>query len=63
MNDTLRKQVRELKCYRNIQYKDIAEQIGIKPSSFNSWLKGYYNFGADKMAKLMGYIMKETGEI
>lgn len=61
MNDTLRRQVKELKCYHDIQYKDIAEMLGITPSSFNSWLKGYYNFGADKTAKLIGYIMERMG--
>ena len=39
MNDkTLRTEVKKLKVYQDIKYKEIAELLEIKESSFYSWL-------------------------
>jgi hypothetical protein len=40
MQDILRKEVKLLKAFNNISYRTFAEAIGVKTSSFYSWLKG-----------------------
>lgn len=52
MNDFLRKEVKSLKVYQDIQYKEIAELLEIQRASFYNWLKGYYNFGEEKQRRL-----------
>lgn len=47
-NEILRKQVKELKVYQDINYKEIAEYLEIQRNSFYNWLKGYYNLSDDK---------------
>lgn len=47
-NDFLRKQVKELKIFQDISYKEIAEYLEIQRNSFYNWLKGYYNLSDDK---------------
>ena len=39
-NEKLRTEVRKLKVYQDIQYKEIAEYLEVKNSSFYNWLKG-----------------------
>ncbi len=38
--DYLRKSVKELKAYQGVSYKEVAEYLEIKQSSFYSWLNG-----------------------
>lgn len=52
MNDILRKQVKELKMLQDIQYKEIAEYLEIKPHSFYNWLKEQYDFSFDRQQQL-----------
>ncbi len=52
MNEALRKQVKELKVYQDITYKELAEYLEIQRNSFYNWLKGYYNLSDDKQRKL-----------
>lgn len=37
-DDYLRKEIRKLKCFQQITYKEIAELLCIKISSFYAWL-------------------------
>lgn len=58
MQERLRKIVRLAKAYNDdIYYKDFAEFLGITEHSFYNWLKGYYEFGADKAKKLESIII------
>ena len=52
MNNILRKQVKELKMLQDIQYKEIAEYLDIRPNSFYNWLKGQYDFSFDRQQQL-----------
>lgn len=56
MNEALRKQVKELKVYQNITYKELAEYLEIQRNSFYNWLKGYYNLGDEKQKQLQDII-------
>lgn len=56
MNEALRKQVKELKVYQNITYKELAEYLEIQKNSFYNWLKGYYNLGDEKQKQLQDII-------
>ncbi len=38
MNDKLRKEVKYLKVFQNMKYKDIAELLEIRTDSFYNWL-------------------------
>ncbi len=58
MQDILRKEVKLLKAFQNISYKTFAEAIGIKTSSFYSWLKGQYNFGFYTEQELKQFILQ-----
>lgn len=44
-NEELRKEVKLLKAFQDITYREIAEYLEIRISSFYSWLKGQYDFG------------------
>ena len=52
MNDYLRKKVKMLKALQGISYKEIAEYLEIKNSSFYSWIYGNYNLGIAKQNRL-----------
>ena len=57
MNDEqLRKQVRRLKAFQQITYKEIAELNDIKISSFYAWLQGHYDFSAERKEHLQSVI-------
>ena len=62
MNEALRKQVKELKVYQDITYKELAEYLEIQRNSFYNWLKGYYNFGDDKQ-RLLQEIINNLKEV
>lgn len=51
-NDELRKEVKSLKAFQDITYKEIAEYLEIRVTSFYSWLKGQYNLGEAKQKRL-----------
>lgn len=53
MQEYLRKQVKLLKALQNISYKEIAEHLEINKNSFYNWLKGYYDFSAEKEQRLI----------
>ena len=50
--DNQRIRVKMLKILQGIEYKEIAEFIEIKPSSFYSWLDGQYEFNDERKRKL-----------
>lgn len=50
--DNQRLRVKMLKILQGIEYKEIAEFIEIKPSSFYSWLDGQYEFNDERKRKL-----------
>ena len=52
MNDYLRKKVKMLKALQGITYKEIAEYLEIKNSSFYSWIYGNYNLSRAKQSRL-----------
>lgn len=56
MNDYLRKQVKLLKAFQGISYKEISEYLEIRQDSFYNWLKGNYNLGPDKQKRLSDII-------
>lgn len=56
MNDFLRNQVKMLKVLQGVKYKEIAEYLEIRQDSFYNWLKGYYNFGKARQARLLEVI-------
>ena len=51
-NEKLRTEVRKLKVYQDIQYKEIAEYLEVKNSSFYNWLKGQFNLSQEKQNRL-----------
>lgn len=51
-NDEARKRVRLIKAVQNIKYKEIAEYIEVKQSSFNDWLSGWYDFSEKRLKQL-----------
>lgn len=54
--DNLRIQVKELKCYQDITYKEIAELLEIKQSSFLNFLHNQYDLGIQKQERLQEII-------
>ena len=43
MQDKLRKEVKQLKVFNDITYKEISEYLEIQKNSFYNWLRGYYD--------------------
>lgn len=52
MNNELRKEVRALKAFQSVRYKELAELLEIRIDSFYNWLSGYYNLGEQKQRRL-----------
>lgn len=61
MDELLRNECKYLKCYKDISYKQIADQLGIKQDSFYNWLKGYYSFSYKRRVQLQ-YIISALKE-
>lgn len=51
-NEELRKKVKELKAFQDVNYKEIAEYMEMNRNAFYNWLKGYYNLGDEKQQRL-----------
>lgn len=51
-DNALRLEVKQLKVYKDINYKELSEELGIKPKSFYGWLKEYFNLSAANKRKL-----------
>ena len=60
--DNLRKQVKLLKAIQGISYKEIAEILEIKQSSFYSWLNNYYDLGEEKET-VLNYLVSNLREV
>ena len=56
MEENLRKQVKYLKVFQDIQYQEIADYLEIKKNSFYNWLKGYYSLSITKQIQLQQII-------
>ena len=56
MNDFLRKQVKALKAFQDISYKELANYLSIRDTSFYNWLKGYYDLSEKKQQELQEII-------
>lgn len=56
MDNRLRQEVKLLKVYKNVSYKQLAEDLGIKTKSFYNWLHGEYSF-SDKTAERLHNIL------
>ena len=54
--DVLRKNVKEIKAFQGITYKELAEYLEIKQSSFYSWLSGQYELSYYKKRRLQEII-------
>ena len=52
MNEKLRNEVKLIKIYQGVSYKELAEYLDIRQDSFYSWLKGRYNLGEQKQHAL-----------
>lgn len=52
MQDKLRKEVKQLKVFNDITYKEISEYLEIQKNSFYNWLRGYYNLSDEKVDRL-----------
>lgn len=52
MNEKLRNEVKLIKIYQGVSYKELAEYLDIRQDSFYSWLKGRYNLGEQKQIAL-----------
>ncbi len=52
MQDKLRNEVKSLKAFQDISYKELAELLEIQRNSFYNWLKGQYNLSFNKAARL-----------
>lgn len=61
-NEDLRKEIKLLKALQDVPYKEIAEYLEIRVSSFYSWLKGQYEFSEARQKRLAEIIitLKET---
>lgn len=60
-NEKLRYDIKELKIHYDVNYKNIAEQLGIAKNSFYNWIKGYYNLSTNKQIELQKIINKYKG--
>ena len=52
MQDKLRKEVKQLKAFNDITYKEISEYLEIQKNSFYNWLRGYYDLSDEKTDRL-----------
>lgn len=57
-NEQLRYDCKLQKAIYNTTYKQIADAIGIKQSSFYNWLKGYYSLSERRLGQLYYYLDK-----
>lgn len=62
MDNTLRQEVKLLKVYKNISYRQLAEQLGIKTKSFYNWLHGEYSFSDRTAERLHSIVCSMNGE-
>lgn len=53
LTDTaLRLEAKALKIYRDISYKELSEELGIKPKSFYGWMNEDFNLSSSNKRKL-----------
>ena len=57
-DNTLRLEVKSLKIYKDINYKELSQELGIKPKSFYGWLKDDFNLSTANKSKLELIIRK-----
>lgn len=56
MNDELRKQVKLLKAFNGITYKELASYLDIKTNSLYNWLRCQYDLSEEKQKQLYDVI-------
>lgn len=61
-NEKLRFEIKELKIHYGVNYKTLAEQLGIAKNSFYNWVKGYYNLSHSNQNALQQIINTYKGE-
>lgn len=54
--DELRRNVKEIKAFQGVSYKELAEYLEIKQSSFYSWLNGQFELSYYKKQRLQEII-------
>lgn len=52
MNTKLRHEVKLLKAFQGLTYKELAELLEIRADSFYNWLCGAYDFSEARQARL-----------
>ena len=60
-DEFLRKEVKALKAFQGITYKEIAEKLEIKQRSMYNYLRGEFDLGAKKKRKLYFIIKQMKG--
>lgn len=55
-DEILRVEVRILKTFYNINYKTIADELGIQQRSFYNWLHGQFDFSSKRKRQLNIFI-------
>ena len=60
-DDILRKEVKALKAFYGINYKEIAERIDIKQRSIYNWLNGEFDLSANRKRRLYRVIQQLKG--
>lgn len=61
-DEVLRIEVRLLKSFYGINYKTIADDIGIKQRSFYNWLAGQWDLSSSRKRRLHNYIKRKKEE-
>ena len=60
-DEMLRKEVKALKAFQGITYKQIADKLEIKQRSMYNWLRGEFDLGANKKRKLYQILKQMKG--
>ena len=61
-DDILRVEVKALKAFHDINYKQIADELGVKQRSFYNWLAGQFDFSANRKRRLNNIIKQKKGK-
>lgn len=56
MNEKLRTEVKLLKAFQGVSYKELSELLEMRTDSFYNWLCGYYNLGETRQKRLLSIL-------
>lgn len=60
-DNALRNEIKLLKAFQGINYKDISQKLGIKQRSFYAWIKADFNLSSANKYKLSLIINEYKG--